>query len=126
MVWYPTVEDIVDSNKIALRLTLDKHPHKLRGSLDGLQHKIDEIKNSEAIGLTYQAARLLKEITVMHAFDGANHRTAYLVSLFFLTQNGIRLKAEQAQAVDEFMTSIGSKEIGEVQAWIEQFIVQPE
>jgi fido (protein-threonine AMPylation protein) len=80
MVVYPTATGIIEANRIALALTKDKHPHKLRGSTQGIQSLIDDIKKSEDGDLTYQAARFMKEIVVMHPFDGANHRTSYLVA----------------------------------------------
>lgn len=123
MVFYPTATEIVEANKIALAVTKDKHPHKLRGSARGIQNLIDDIKKSEDKGLTYQAARFMKEVVQMHPFDGANHRTSYLVTLFFLTRNGKRLKNEQPKKVDAFMKDIGAKEIEEIQGWIQQYMV---
>lgn len=123
MVAYPSTADIVEANKIALRITRDKHPHRLRGLAEGIQYMIEEIKKDESRGVTYQAARFMRQLTTSHFFDGANHRTAYLVTLQFLTQNGIRLKAEQAHAVDEFMEEIGSKGIEEVQEWVEHSLM---
>jgi prophage maintenance system killer protein len=123
MVLYPSAADIVEANKIALRMTLDKHPHKLLGSLGGIEHVVNEIKDHEATGLTYQAACFMKELTVRHFFAGANHRTAYLVTLQFLTQNKVSLKNEQPNAVDEFMAEIGARRIEDVQEWIEQCLI---
>ena len=123
MVYYPAAPDIVEANKIALAITKDKHPHKLIGVLNGIQYLIDEIKKEEDNGLTYQAARFMKQIVLLHPFDGGNNRTAYLVTLLFLTRNGMKLKKEQPKAVDEFMKGIRTKEIEEVQGWIEQFMV---
>lgn len=123
MVYYPTAADIVEANKIALAMTKDKHPHKLRGSLVGIHHRIDEIKKREDKGLTFQAACFMKEITTLHWFDGANHRTGYLVTLLFLTRNGFTLKKERPKAVDEFMKEISSKEMEEVREWIEKYMI---
>lgn len=123
MVFYPTATEVIEANKIALTLTKDKHPHKLRGSARGIQSLIDDIKKSEDGGLTYQAARFMKEIVQMHPFDGANHRTSYLVTLWFLTRNGKRLKNEEPKEVDEFMKDVGAKELEEIQRWIQQYMV---
>lgn len=84
---------------------------------------IDDIKKSEDKGLTYQAARFMKGVVQMHPFDGANHRTSYLVTLLFLTRNGKNLKKEQPKEVDEFVKDIGAKEIEEIQRWIQQYMV---
>lgn len=123
MVYYPTATEIVEANKIALRLTKDKHPHKLRGSAVGIQHLIGDIKKVEDRGLTYQAARFMKEIVLLHPFDGGNNRTSFLATLLFLTRNGIKPKTEQPKAVDDFMRGIRAKEIEEVQEWIEQHML---
>jgi death-on-curing family protein len=123
MVFYPTAIEIIEANKIALALTKDKRPHKLRGSALGIQSLIDDIKKSENEGLTYQAARFMRDLVRMHPFDGAQHRTSYLVTLLFLTRNGMRLKNEQPKEVDEFMKDIGAKEIEEIQGWIQQYMV---
>ena len=104
-------------------MTKDKHPHKLRGSAQGIQSLIDDVKKSEDKGLTYQAARFMKEVVQKHPFDGANHRTSYLVTLLFLTRNGKRLKDEQPKEVDKFMKDVGAKEIEEIQGWIQQYMV---
>jgi hypothetical protein len=66
MVFYPTVTEIIEANKIALAMTKDKHPHKLRGSAQGIQSLIDDVKKSEDKGLTYQAARFMKEVVQKH------------------------------------------------------------
>jgi len=124
MVSYPSAVDVIEANKIVLRVTLDKHPHKLLGFSKGIQHMIDEIEKEEARGLTYQAACFMKRIAVSHFFDGANHRTAFLVTLQFLTQNGANLKPEQAHAVDVFMNDIGSKDIEMVENWIGRYLVK--
>ena len=123
MIFYPTASEVIEANKIALALTKDKHSHKLRGSAQGIQRLIDDIKKLEDRGLTYQAARFMKELVQMHPFDGANHRTSYLVTLLFLTRNGKKLKNEEPEKVDEFMKDVGAKELEEIQRWIQQYMV---
>jgi prophage maintenance system killer protein len=120
MVNYPTATYILEANKIALAMTKDKHPHKLLIQIEGIQSLIDEVKNCEGKGLTYQAACFMRDIVILHPFDGANHRTGYLVTLLFLTQNGMSLRDVPPKVVDEFMKEIGTREIADVQVWIEQ------
>ena len=116
MVWYPTVDIIVNANKVAVRK--DKHPHKLIRSVESIQSLIDSIKESESMDLTYQAARFMKELVYLHAFDGGNHRTAYSITILFLTQNEMQVRTVSPSIAYAFAKMIGTKSIGEVQAWI--------
>jgi len=65
MVWYPSVEDVIKANKTVVRN--EKHPHRLRRSVEAIQSLINSIKKSESMGLTYQAGRFMKELTILHA-----------------------------------------------------------
>jgi len=56
MVWYPSVDDVIDMNIDALDLSGDKHPHKMLGSASGIQALLDNVKTKENDGLSYQAA----------------------------------------------------------------------
>jgi len=121
MVWYPTVEDIIKANKRAVRD--DRLPHKLRRSPDAIQSLISTIKESASMGLTYQAARFMKEIVTLHAFDGGNHRTAYSIANLFLIQNGVTVRFVSSNVSYDFAKSIGARNLGDVQEWIEQNMV---
>jgi prophage maintenance system killer protein len=122
MVLYPTVDDIIKANKRAVRK--DKHSHKLLRSVAAIQSLIDSIKNSASMGLTYQAARFMKEIvTPLHAFDGGNHRTAYSIANLFLIENGMSVRFVPETVSYAFAKAIGSKDVREVQEWIEQYMV---
>jgi prophage maintenance system killer protein len=106
MVWYPSVDDIICANEIALDLTSDKHPSRLRRSRDSIQVLIDRVISEEAKGLNYQAALLLWGLADLHAFDGGNHRTAYVSAKTFLFKNGKRLRAyPKSQILDVFIRS---------------------
>lgn len=119
MVWYPSVDDVIDANIIALDLTGDRHPHRLRVSRNGIQSIIDRVKGEEDKGLTYQAARLMRDMVRFHPFAGANHRTAYIVAKMFLRRNGRQLRAGSLEDAYVFIKAIGGKTIKEVQGWIE-------
>ena len=51
---YPTVNDIIESNKVALREGRDRHPHKLVVTKKGLESIIKDAQNREKKGLEYQ------------------------------------------------------------------------
>jgi len=121
MVWYPTPEDVISSNKIVMRS--DKHRHRLLRSIGAIQAKIDAIQESEHMGLTYQAARFMQDLTVLHAFDGGNHRTAYAITSLFLIQNGMTVNIVRADISYSFVKNIAKKEVQEVQKWIERHLV---
>ncbi len=78
-VWYPVVEDVIDANITVLDVGGDKHPYRLLLRPEAIQTVIDRMTKVETKGLACQAAWLMKELVKLHAFDGANYRTAYLV-----------------------------------------------
>jgi len=119
MVWYPSVDDVIDMNIHALDLSGDKHPHKMLGSASGIQAILDNAKTKENKGLTYQAAFLMKALVAAHIFAGAHHRTAYGVAKMFLRRNGRRLKVNDFSAAYPFIIHIGTKTVKEIQEWIE-------
>jgi prophage maintenance system killer protein len=121
MIWYPTVEDVIKANKRAMHK--DKHPHKLLRSTDAIQALIDSIKGSVSMGLTHQAARFMKEVVTLHAFDGGNHRTAYSVANLFLIENGVTVRFVSPDISYAFAKSIGTRDLRQVQEWIEKHMV---
>ena len=121
MVWYPSVGDVIKANKRAL--LKDEHPHKVLRSDEAIQSLIDSIKESELMGITYQAARFMKELVLLHAFDGGNHRTAYSMANLFLIENGMTVRAVPSEVSYSFAEVIATTEIREVQEWIEQNLI---
>ena len=119
MVWYPTVDDVVCANIEVLDLTGGKHPHKLPGSREGIQAVIDEAKREEDGGLTYQAALLMRELVRIHAFAGANHRTAYIVVKTFLLRNSRQFRVDGLNAAYPFIKNVENRPIEKIQRWIE-------
>jgi prophage maintenance system killer protein len=73
----------------------------------------------ERKGLTYQAAWLMKELVNLHAFDGANHRTAYLVAKIFLRRNGRTLRVARLDDACLFISQLETKTVELIQEWIE-------
>jgi death-on-curing family protein len=119
MTWYPSVEDIIDANITVLDIAADKHPHKLLLRPEAIQSLIDRMVGAESRGLTYQAAFLMKELVNLHVFDGANHRTAYLVAKMFLRRNDKHLRVDHLERAYLFISHIETKSIEEVQDWVE-------
>ena len=122
MVWYPTIEDVIKANKRAVRK--DRHLHKVIRSTKAIQSLIDSIKESELMGLTYQAARLMRELVLLHAFDGGNHRTAYSMANLFLIENGIRVRTVPSLISYPFTKGIASKNVVEIEAWILENMIE--
>jgi prophage maintenance system killer protein len=96
----------------------------LRRSAKAIQSLIADIKTSESLGLTYQAARFLKELLHLHAFDGGNHRTAYAVTNLFLIENGIMVRTVPPTISYRFVRAIQAKDVNEVQAWMLENMVE--
>jgi len=119
MTWYPSVEDVIDANITVLDISADKHPHKLLVMPQAIQSVIDRMIEIENKGLTCQAAYLMKELANLHAFDGGNHRTAYLVAKMFLRRNDKRLTVDRLDSAYLFISHIETKTIEQVQDWIE-------
>jgi death-on-curing family protein len=119
MTWYPSVEDVIDANITVLDISADKHPHKLLVIPQAIQSVIDRMIEIENKGLTCQAAYLMKELANLHAFDGGNHRTAYLVAKMFLRRNDKRLTVDRLDSAYLFISHIQTKTIEQVQDWIE-------
>jgi prophage maintenance system killer protein len=120
MVWYPSVDDVIDMNINALDLSGDKHAHKMLGSKERIQAILDSIKAEESKGLAYQAAALMKAFADAQIFAGANHRTGYGLAKMFLMRNGKRLRVNDFKNAYPFIKSIGTKDIDEIQEWIER------
>jgi len=120
MVWYPSVEDIICLNMLALDLSDDKHPHKLLVSPKGIQAILNKVIREEEKGLTYQAALLMKELVLYHPFASGNHRTAYGVAMSFLRRNGKRLKIERFREAYSFVKDLERRTVQEIQEWIER------
>ncbi|MGA3298069.1 MAG: hypothetical protein ABSD41_11540 [Candidatus Bathyarchaeia archaeon] len=119
MVWYPSVDDVIDMNINALDLSGDKHPHKMLGSLKRIEAILGKVKSEEEMGMIHQAAVLLKEFADAQIFAGGNHRTGYGIAKMFLRRNGRRLRVNDYKNAYPFIKNIGDKSIDEIQKWIE-------
>ncbi len=119
MVWYPSVDDVIDMNINALDLSGDKHPYKMLGSEKRIQAILDSVMEEESKGLSYQSALIMKAFASAQIFAGANHRTGYGLGKMFLRRNGRPLKISDFQNAYPFIKNIGTKNTDEIQEWIE-------
>ena len=72
------------------------------------------------MGLTYQAALFMKDLTTLHAFDGGNHRTAYSIAVLFLIKNGVKVRVVPASVSYGFSKGMSSMAVEKIQKWIER------
>ena len=114
MTWYRSIEDVIDTNILTLDLTRDHHPHRLLRSRDAIQSVIERVREVENRGLSYQAAQLMRDIAMLHAFAGANHRTAYIVAKMFLRRNGKRLSVDRLEDAYAFIKDLENKTIEQI------------
>ncbi len=87
-MWYPSVDDLVETNKRVLREVrvkkADQHKLLSRGVLENVLQRTGEEK-----GDVYEkAVTLLIGMLRTHPFASANRRTAYLATKGFLERNG--------------------------------------
>ena len=118
MVWYPTPDDIILLDKLTLGESRDKHPFKLLSTREGLQSMVDTIKEVEGMGLSFQAARFMKDVLLLHAFDGGNHRTAYMAAYNFLKVNDMKVRVVEWTIAERFVKSVPEKSYEQIRTWI--------
>ena len=85
---YPTVEEIIATNKKVLEIHRAKKAdkHELLGTKHQIQEIIDKSKRKKG-DIYIKSAVLLKELTISHLFASGNRRTAYLVTNDFVYKN---------------------------------------
>lgn len=118
-VWYPSVDDAIRMNMLALQYSGDKHPHKLLSSPDRVQTILNHVKMAERNGLSYQAALMMKEFVRAHPFAGANHRTAFGLASTFLSRNEHQLCVSDFEVAYPFIRTLESRSLSSIQEWIE-------
>lgn len=121
-MWYPSAQDAIDTNIDSLRMSGERHPHKILGSPRAIEAILNGVKAQERRGLSYQAALIMKEFVSVHVFAGANHRTAYGLAKLFLARNGQRLSVSDFGSAYPFIRSVRSKSVVAIQRWIEHGI----
>lgn len=118
MVWYPSVDDVVDVNVGIIDATRDKHPHKLLLLPLAIESVLGRVRQIESRGIMRQAAVLMKELVGLHPFAGGNHRTAYIVAKLFLRRNGQRPRVARLEDAYAFIGEIERKRVEEVEEWL--------
>lgn len=118
-VWYPSVDDAIRMNIVALGYSGDKHPHKLLSTPNRVQAILNQVKQAEPKGLNYQAALIMKNFVRAHVFAGANHRTAFGLASVFLSRNGHQLSVSDFGSAYPFIRNIEARSIHSIQEWIE-------
>ena len=88
-VVYPTVDEIQYHNTIAIEMfRKSKRDQTKTISTSYIQTAIDKTKMNSG-DIYDKAARLLIELTRIHAFESGNKRTAFLTPKFILKNEGI-------------------------------------
>jgi len=118
MVWYPSVDDVIDVNVGVVDATRDKHPHRLLMSPLAIDSVLKRVRELELEGLMRQGAELMRALVVLHPFAGANHRTAYIVVKLFLRRNGRRPRIARLEDAYAFIGDIRRKRVEEIEEWL--------
>ena len=117
---YPTVEEIITTNKRVLEVHRAKKADK--HELLGTEHQILEIINkakSKKGNIYLKSAVLLRELTISHLFASGNRRTAYLVTNDFIYKNK-KKDIEKTEEEVEIFKKIRYRDISdeELAKWI--------
>ena len=88
MIIYPSIEEIQFNNTIAIEMFRRSRLDQAKTiSIAYIQKAID-LTMAENGDLYHKAARLLIELTRLHAFESGNKRTAFLTTKKFIVENG--------------------------------------
>jgi len=117
---YPTVDEIQYYNTIAIEMfRRSKLDQAKTISASYIQRAIDKVK-MEPGDLYDKAARLIIELTSMHAFESGNKRTAFLSTKRFVLNNGGKFNIPDT--INNVKIMIGIRENfysqNEVKEWI--------
>ncbi|MBS3102584.1 type II toxin-antitoxin system death-on-curing family toxin [Candidatus Woesearchaeota archaeon] len=117
---YPTVEEIIATNKKVLEIHRAKKAdkHELLGTKHQIQEIIDKSKRKKG-DIYIKSAVLLKELTISHLFASGNRRTAYLVTNDFVYKNQ-KKDIEKTEKEVEIFKKIRYRDISdeELAKWI--------
>lgn len=117
---YPTVEEIIITNKKVLEIHRAKRAdkHELLGTKHQIQEIIDKTKRKKG-DIYIKSAVLLRELTISHLFASGNRRTAYLVTNDFIYKNK-KKDIEKTKKDIEIFKKIRYREISdeELTKWI--------
>ncbi len=117
---YPTVEEIQYNNTIAIEMfRRSKHDQAKTISVSYIQKAID-ITRIDTGDIYDKAARILIELTRMHAFESGNKRTAFLTTKKFVITNGVRFRIPDKESNVKIMIGIRENYYSqkEIKEWI--------
>ncbi|HIH17040.1 MAG TPA: type II toxin-antitoxin system death-on-curing family toxin [Candidatus Diapherotrites archaeon] len=121
MVWYPSIEKIIEFNVLSLSVVKAKRADAAKVlSRAKISVTIASCMEAEG-GVFVKAAVLLKGLVQAHAFASGNRRTAFLVTKYFLVRNNQRLGV--ADNPENAKVLLGVREnhysVAEIKEWIE-------
>jgi len=117
---YPTVEEIKYYNTIAIEMfRKSKRDVAKTISVSYIQKAIDVTKIHPG-DIYDKAARLLSELTQIHAFESGNKRTAFLTAKKFILENGGKFTIPDTASNVKVMIGIREKYYtqNELKEWI--------
>ena len=96
-IWHPTVEDVLEAHAQAgyfSRVRNEGYRSSFDSAVTTIQEVIDEAKAQQSV---YEmAAVYLKQLIRRHPFADGNHRTGYLITAEFLSENGTAFVPDEA------------------------------
>ena len=120
VIVYPTIDEIQYYNTIAIEMFRKSKSDQAKTiSVSYIQKTIDKTKKNPG-DIYDKAARLLIELTRMHAFESGNKRTAFLSTKKFVLKN--EGKFNIPDTIDNVKVMIGIRENyysqNEIKEWI--------
>lgn len=116
---YPTVKNVVDVNYRVLKLykatKAERHNTLSISKIDGVLNRV----KSKRGDLLDKASVLLQGTIQAHAFESANKRTAYLVTMEFLltNQGGMPLK-KRDEVYFLYEIREGKRDLEDIRLWL--------
>jgi death-on-curing family protein len=115
MVWYPRrklIEYVHDEQimKYKGRLGFHRDPSLLT-------RMVAETRRFEGDIYT-KAAFLLKQIITTHVFKDGNHRTAFVITEYFLNENGEAMRVTDYQEARTFLKDIRKHDLERIARWL--------
>ncbi len=122
-MWHPDVEDIEEAHEQAGFVSRIRNPGfhmSFERGIQVLEEIIEKAKEQESIHTI--AAVYLRDLISEHPFSDGNHRTAFMVTLKFLRQNGEVFvpyeTLEKEEIVNVLKNEIKFKSTEEIAKWI--------
>jgi prophage maintenance system killer protein len=112
-IWFPTIEDVKESNKIAVTQYKAVKAERFEVlSEKKIQEAIDYLKSKEG-SIEIKASALLLQISDKHPFSSGNRRTAYLMMNMFLWKNSGYIIAKKRVLIEELFKRIRRESLSE-------------